>query len=191
MTSTDKGLSPEERSILRDMVGRELLTVDAVIVARGDLSWNTVRLHLDGAAVDVDNRLADIVVDELGTIEEFGLLSVRRSSLETLALPDVGADTTTRPVGRVVTGVSVLADEVTIHGGGTPVASLSYPQAILVGLGDERLVLDKETWFSEMIAVKAGPDPLALAYDGAADWEDDPDEDPTTHYEFSSHVEEL
>ena len=49
--------------------------------------------------------------------------------METLALPDVGADTTTRPVGRVVTGVSVLADEVTIHGGGTPVASLSYPQA--------------------------------------------------------------
>ena len=42
-----------------------------------------------------------------------------------------------------------------------------------------------------MIAVKAGPDPLALAYDGAAAWEDDPDEDPTTHYEFSSHVEEL
>ncbi len=181
--AADKGLSPEERSILRDMVGRELLTVDAAVVARGDLSWNTVRLHLDGADVDVDNRLADIVVD--------GLLSVRRSSLETLALPDVGADTTTRPVHKVVTGVSVLVDDVSIHGGGTPVASLSYPQAILVGLGDECLVLDKETWFSEMIAVKAGPDPLALAYDGAADWEDDPDEDPTTHYEFSSHVEEL
>lgn len=65
--AADKGLSPEERSILRDMVGRELLTVDAAVVARGDLGWNTVRLHLDGADVDVDNRLADIVVDELGT----------------------------------------------------------------------------------------------------------------------------
>lgn len=191
MTSTDKDLSPKERSILRDMVGRELLSVDAVIVARGDLGWNTVRLHLDGVDVDVDNRLVDVVVDEFGTIEEFGLLSVRRSSAETLSLPDVGADTTTRPVVRVVTGVSVLANDITIHGGGTPVASLSYPQAIIVGVGDECLVLDKENWFSETIAVKAGPDPLALVYDGAVDWEDDPDEDPTTHYEFSSRVEEL
>ena len=52
-------------------------------------------------------------------------------------------------------------------------------------------MLDKETWFSEMIAVKIGEDPLALAYDGAADWEDDPDEDPSTHYEFSSRVVSL
>ena len=90
------------------------------------------------------------------------------------------------PMGKVVTGVSVLVNDVNVYGKGVLVASLSYPQAVVVGLGDEYLVLDKETSFSEMIAVKLGADPFALVYDASADWEDDADEDPTTHYEFNS-----
>ena len=191
MEAVDKGFSADEKLILKDMVGRELISVDTVIVARGDLSWNTVRLHLDGAAVDVDNFLGDVEVDELGTIEEFGLLSVRRSSPEKLSLPDVGTDTTVGGIGRAVTGVFVIVNDVGVYGEGALVASLSYPQAIAIELDGKYLVLDKETWFSEMIAVKIGEDPLALAYDGAADWEDDPDEDPSTHYEFSSRVVSL
>lgn len=191
MEAVDKGFSADEKLILKDMVGRELISVDTVIVARGDLSWNTVRLHLDGADVDVDNFLGDVEVDELGTIEEFGLLSVRRSSPEKLSLPDVGTDTTVGGIDRAVTGVFVIVNDVGVYGEGALVASLSYPQAIAIELDGKYLVLDKETWFSEMIAVKIGEDPLALAYDGAADWEDDPDEDPSTHYEFSSRVVSL
>ena len=191
MEAVDKGFSADEKLILKDMVGRELISVDTVIVARGDLSWNTVRLHLDGADVDVDNFLGDVEVDELGTIEEFGLLSVRRSSPEKPSLPDVGTDTTVGGIGRAVTGVLVIVNDVGVYGEGARVASLSYPLAIAIELDGKYLVLDKETWFSEMIAVKIGEDPLARAYDGAADWEDDPDEDPSSHYEFCSRVVSL
>ena len=69
MAAVDKNFSVDEKSILKDMVDRELVSVDSVIVARSDLSWNTVRLHLDGADVDVDNLLGDVEVDEFGTIE--------------------------------------------------------------------------------------------------------------------------
>lgn len=37
-----------------------------------------------------------------------------------------------------------------------------------------------------MLAVKQGENAGALVYDESINWEDNPEEDPTTHYEFST-----
>jgi hypothetical protein len=186
MSSTDKSFTIDELAILRDVCGRTLESIDAVIVARSDLSWNTVRLHLDGLDVDINNHLGEIEVDELGSLEEFGLMSVNHASGATVEIPEVSAATTTMEIGKVIIGVRVISNVIVVHGDGAPVATITYPQAIILEHTDGVIVLDKECWFSEMLAVKQGENAGALVYDESINWEDNPEEDPTTHYEFSA-----
>ena len=95
MEHANKRFNHAEELLLKQMKGSKLLTIDAVLAAPPDNSWNTVRLHFEGFDIDVNNFLNNIVVDEFGTLEEFGLLSVVESSEEMLSIPEVGADTTT------------------------------------------------------------------------------------------------
>ena len=118
-------------------------------------------------------------------------MSISVASVETLDVPEASPQTTIIPVGKRVEGITVVDDIVEVFGDGNPVANIAYPQAILFDLGDEWLSLDKETWFEETIAIKAGTDPALLVYDDTINWADDPDEDPTTHYEASTQRMEL
>ena len=52
-------------------------------------------------------------------------------------------------------------------------------------------MLDKEAWFSEMIIIKRGKSVEELLYDESINWEDDPEEDPTTHFEFHTEIQHL
>ena len=79
MENANKRFSPEEEALLKRAKGSKLLSIDAVLAAPPDNSWNTVRLHFEGFDIDVNNYLNEIIVDEFGSIEEFGLLSVVES----------------------------------------------------------------------------------------------------------------
>ena len=175
--------SQVELDLLHAAKGKTQRTIDAAIVARDDFAWNTVRLHFDGLNLDVNNRLREIEVDELGTLEEFGLLSISQSPNERLALAEVSVETTVISVDSTVEEIEVVVDNAEVFGDGKQVASLSYPQAVILHCADGVIVLDKEVWFSEMIAVKRGETDEGLVYDDGVNWEDDP-EDPSTHYEF-------
>lgn len=187
MEHANRRFTQKEESLLKRARGARLLSMDAVLAAPPDNSWNSVRLHFDGFDIDLSCRLHGITIDELGTVEEFGLLSVEESRPEPLDIPEVGAGTTVFPVDEVVMGVSVLNDIVRIYGDSTLVAQLEFPQAVAFTTESGIIMLDKEVWFSEMIAVKRGDAIGPLLYDDSVNWEDDPDEDPATHFEF--HVE--
>ena len=191
MEYTDKKFTLAERNLLNRSKNSKLIAIDAVLVAPPDTSWNTVRLHFENFSIDVSNRLSNIVVDEMGSLEEFGLLSISEASNETLSIPEVGTDTTVFRIGETVDGLFVVNDIVDIFGNGNLVAKLEYPQAIALSLGETIIVLDKEVWFSEMIAVKQGDDTKQLLYDESVNWEDNPEEDPSTHFEFHTETIEL
>ena len=191
MSYSDKSFSTQERQLLKKMVGAALESIDAVIVARGDCSWNTVRLHFNGFSIDVNNRLGEIVVDEFGTLDEFGLLSIAETASEKLDIPEASPNTTTYQIGKPVRSVEVLSDVISVFGDGIEVATIKYPQAIVMGVGDDFIVLDKEVWFSEMIALKRGVSADELLYDDSINWEDNHEEDPGTHFEFSTVFEEI
>lgn len=79
MEHVNRRFTQKEESLLNNAKDTKLLSIDAVLAAPPDNSWNTVRLHFDGFDIDLNNRLRDITIDELGTVEEFGLLSVEES----------------------------------------------------------------------------------------------------------------
>ena len=189
MSETDKSFTSEEIAVLESMLGKSLGSIDAVIVARSDLSWNTVRLHFNDLNVDINNHLGEIEVDELGSLEEFGLLSVASAPETKLELPEVSAETSSIEIEKTITSIKIVSDSIVVYGDGTPVATITYPQAVILEHEDGVIVLDKECWFSEMIAVKQGKDAENLIYDESVNWEDDPDEDPSTHFEFSTAMQ--
>lgn len=191
MEHANKRFCQAEESLLKRMKGSKLLSIDAVLAAPPDNSWNTVRLHFEGFDIDVNNFLSDIVVDEFGTLEEFGLLSISEATKEVLDIPEVGADTTVFKIGETVERVTVVNDVADIYGDGTLVAKLEYPQAIALHTESGVIMLDKEVWFSEMIVIKRGKSVDGLLYDESVNWEDDPEEDPTTHFEFRTETQRM
>ena len=191
MENANKRFSPEEEALLKRAKGSKLLSIDAVLAAPPDNSWNTVRLHFEGFDIDVNNYLNEIVVDEFGSLEEFGLLSIVESTKDMLSIPEVGTETTVMKIDAVVNGIAVINDVAGIYGEGEPVAKLEYPQAIAFRTDSGVIMLDKEVWFSELLVIKRGDSIDALLYDESVNWEDDPDEDPTTHFEFRTEMQEL
>lgn len=191
MEYANKRFTQAEEELLKRACGARLLSIDAILAAPPDNSWNTVRLHFDSFDIDVNNSLNDIAVDEFGTLEEFGLLSVREATPDVLEIPEVGTDTTVFNVGNAVDRVRVVNDIAEIYGEGLLVAKLEYPQAIALDIGDGVIMLDKEVWFSEMIVIKQGAAIGDLLYDDSVNWEDDLEEDPTTHFEFRTETQVL
>ena len=187
----NKRFSPDEEALLKRAKGSRLLSIDAVLAAPPDNSWNTVRLHFENFDIDVNNYLNEIVVDEFGSLEEFGLLSITESSSETLSIPEVGTDTTVMTIDAVVDGITVINDIAEIYGEGELVSKLEYPQAIAFRTNSGVIMLDKEVWFSELLVIKRGDSIDALLHDESVSWEDDPEEDPTTHFEFRTETQEL
>lgn len=191
MEHTDRRLDETEESLLKRMKGSRLLSIDAVLAAAPDNSWNTVRLHFENFDIDINNYLNEIIVDEFGTLEEFGLLPVAEAAKETLSIPKVGTDTSSFEVNEIITAVTVINDVANIYGEGAPVAKLVYPQAIALHTDSGIILLDKEVWFSEMIVIKRGESIDELLYNESINWEDDPDEDPSTHFEFRTEIQSL
>ncbi len=189
MEHANKRFSQSEESLLKQMKGSKLLFIDAVLAAPPDNSWNTVRLHLEDFDVDINNYLNEIVVDEFGALEEFGLLSVVEASKGSLDIPEVGTDTTSFEINEDVIAVSVVNDIAEIYGNGELVAKLEYPQAIALRTESGVIMFDKEVWFSETIVIKRGESIDELLYDESVNWEDDPEEDPTTHFEFHTEIQ--
>ena len=182
MVTTDKSFSNNEITLLKSLIGKELFTLDAYIVARGDIAWNTVRLHCSDLCIDVNNGLEEITVDEFGNADEFGIVRISKTDDETLIIPGVGCEATIIPINKTIHSISVVDELIEIGNNNETVSKLKYAQAIIFNFEDESLILDKEVWFDETLAIKAGPDPNTLIYDDSVNWEDDPLEDPTTHY---------
>lgn len=184
MEHTNKKFSEEEMTLLKRAQGSKLLAIDAVLAAPPDNSWHTVRMHFEDFDLDINNYLSEIVVDEIGSLEEFGLLSVVEAPKSALTIPEVGADTTVFEINEIVESLTIVDDVAEIYGKGALVAKLEYPQAVAFHTQSGVIMLDKEVWFSEMIVIKRGHSISELLYDESVNWQDDPDEDPTTHFEF-------
>lgn len=191
MNYTNKTLSKPEKVLLKKAKGEKLCSIDAVLAAPPDNSWNTVRLHFKQFDIDINNYLGEIIVDEFGSLEEFGLLSVTEANIEKLNIPEVGTDTTTFSVNKVIGDIYVINNLIDIYGDGSLVAKLEYPQAVAFDIGSQFIMFDKEVWFSETIVLKRGNDIKEMLYDESVNWEDDLEEDPSTHFEFRNEIIKL
>ena len=179
-------LSDESAALLMQSIGSRIVSLDAAIVASDNIAWNVVRITFDSFALDVRCDLEDRTISEDSETEEYGVLSVLLASDEPLVVNGTSARTLTCPVEAVVKDVLVLDGRVDAFWDGEQVNSRVFTQAIGFKLGEyDWLVLDKETWFGDMIAINRGERLDELVRDSSIDWEKDP-ETPEQHFVYSA-----
>lgn len=184
-------LQDNEISLLRKAKHVSLASYDMALAAPPKYAWNTVRLHADSCNIDINNHLDLFTLDNDESVEEFGVLTANIASDKVLEVADIDTETSVIPVNKPINNIFIINNKLDIYDKGEMITRYIYTQAVAFMLGEEYLVLDKETWFSEMIAVKRGLSLKQLIYDESQDWLDDPIEDPDTHYEFSQEIVEL
>jgi hypothetical protein len=128
MRLTDRRFTEDENELLRRAKGKRLLAIDAVIVGWPDECWHTARLHFEGLDIDIDNQLGDIAIDDSGTTDEFGLMTVREAMSDTLKLPGKWPAAMKMDVGHIVNSVQVVNDHIKAYENGVLVAEFEYPR---------------------------------------------------------------
>lgn len=179
-------LGDESAALLTRAIGSRIISLDAAIVASDNIAWSVVRVFFDSFVVDVRCDLENRTISEDSETEEYGVLSAALAPDEPLVVNGTSARTMTCPVEAVVKDVLFLDGTVDAFWDGDQVNSRAFTQAIAFKLGEfDWLVLDKETWFGDMIAVNRGERLCELARDSSVDWDDDPDL-PEQHFVYSA-----
>ena len=191
MVTAIKTLSDTEKDILASLVGSRLVRVEAALAAPPDGAWNTVRLRTDRGSVDVSCLLETLPLNDVGDEEEFGVLSVAPAGEGRLEVPGVSADVCELPLSGAVTGVEVRGDRLDLYERGELVYSRETSKAVVLLTDLGAFCLDRQVWFEEMLTISSGPGPDALVCDEWDGWEDDEEEEPGIHYEFSKTAERL
>ena len=191
MVTAIKTLSDTEKDILASLVGSRLVRVEAALAAPPDGAWNTVRLRTDRGSVDVSCLLETLPLNDVGDEEEFGVLSVAPAGEGRLEVPGVSADVCELPLSGAVTGVEVRGDRLDLYERGELVYSRETSKAVVLLTDLGAFCLDRQVWFEEMLTISSGPGPDALVCDEWDGWEDDEEEEPGVHYEFSKTAERL
>lgn len=104
MLDVNRTIHPAGQELPRSAIGSIITSHDAVIVARENVAWNTVRVNTTAGSLDVSNLVEDLPVNGEGDDEGFGVLSVTEAATPTLGVDGVDRDVSTCPVGEAVAG---------------------------------------------------------------------------------------
>lgn len=154
-TRTDTRLSDEERTILADMVGRQLdrCLYSPSFADEADVAFEVVELHVGGEIYTISNALQ--VVDYYGEVEEISVPVIRKCAPGSIA-PWYGRQRhVEREVFRRIEDVAVYEDEVDRVEGREPFG-YAFTRALAFRLGGESLVFERGSEFSEDLDVRRG-----------------------------------
>ena len=117
MEHTSRRFAQTEESLLKQAKGALLKSIDAVLAAPPDNSWNTVRLHFENFDLDVttSSTISWLTNSERS---KSSVSSVEEAAADALDIPDVGTGTTAFDVSRIITSVHVVNDAADIYGEG-------------------------------------------------------------------------
>ena len=188
MITLCKTLDDHQIELLRGLIGSQLKSYDAALAAPPDIAWNSVRLHTSAACVDINCLLANVAIDGYGNKDEHGIISIASGQDETLDVPEVSCDTSIFRVDKPITGISLVTETLSVFNHGSSFYQATTTKSVIIHLPDDIIVLDRQAWFDESLAIGRGTNFDELIFDEWADWEDDEEEEPGVHYESSIEI---
>ncbi len=181
-------LDQAERSLVQSCIGKTLTNLQGVML--GDTAWHTVRVETDGPAFDITCLQTSQPIDDRGGSDEYGVMHIDGAQPGSLEVPDIAGDAEQRTIGQTIDAIYIANDEIATFSHSSLICNRKSTQAVIFKLANGiYLAIDRGVWFSEMLTISEGASIERLLYDGSQDWEDDPLEDPDTHYEFRSWIE--
>lgn len=174
MNCVDKRFSKTEIEILVSLKGKKLQSFDYVEVETDHTSYEIVRLHFDNKHIDLTDSLETIALPDLGFCDEAGVLNISKCDSKMLEIPEViSSATKSVNVNKVVKAFIIVNEVITICSGKEQ-GCIKCPQALVLDLGDEFLVLDREVWFSDSITFNFANRFEDVLYDNADSWCNEP-----------------
>lgn len=180
----DMRFSTAELNLLRSKAGDKLEAVGYVPMTN-DVAFGRIRLYFTGGSIDVVSTMHDIDYTgdgEMGDDDAF--LSVEASKGGLAAKTEVDGDELRVKYGKTARRVLIAQDSVESYENDELTFKTAYPQAVVFGLGDELLSVDKQNCNWMMLTLKHGTVLEDLVYDSAKGWKTNPEDSAELRNEF-------
>lgn len=139
----------EMRRLLRSMQGKRLLRYEwAEEPYSRHEAYGNLRLDLEDGAIEIENLQKPVPVFDI--IDDMSCFSCRREKAGTPFAPYCPDPMRSCPVGERVTAIELVRDEVNVDHGAYEVA---FDMALILRLERQVLMLARDVWFSESIAI--------------------------------------
>ena len=186
---TDFTFSKTQVKLLSYTIGSVLETIDCPITISDRLSWGKVRIHFSAGSLDVINRQEQVDFCN-GDFERYGTIAVVRGESAILRSDVTNHLSRTIEMHEKVVSIDYINETISEPANrNMPDYSVSWTQAIVFHLENSVVVVGKEAWFSEMVAVNIGKSEVGLLYDDSVNFDDDDATRPVIVTTERFHVE--
>lgn len=152
MTNLDLRMTERERGILSKLIGRTFDFYQCDEFHFRPAVYQVVYVGIGGGCFALRNQAR--VVDYFGSEEEVGVLSVEPVNDDSITSYVEGGVQVRTPISLKITDIKLVDDFYEMEGAKRQ--KISFTKAVVFELGDRKIVLEKDVWFSEDIFVYRG-----------------------------------
>lgn len=167
-------MNDEMRSILKGIIGTQLISYETEKDPSFSRVYGNLRINTSAGSIEIANEEQDFpFFDET---EDMTCFSCVKANPNIPFEPAVVTDTQVIDVNNTITSVDIISDTIDVNHGEY---QITFDAAIVVHMGDEVLMLARDTWFSELITIvdKDDYDQIFSIDDVKEAWSNDGDYD--------------
>ena len=143
----------EMKKILSNMIGRQFVSYECEKDNGFTRAFGNMRINIESFSIELTNEEHTLTFfDDTEDITHFACMEVdSKKSFK----PAVVTETCITEVGKVITGLELINDTISVNHGEY---EISFDTAIIIHMGNDIMMLAKDTWFSEIITIADNDD---------------------------------
>lgn len=138
----------EMKQIISNAKGKCFVSYECEKDENFSRTFGNMRINLDSFSIDLTNEEHSLpFFDEREDVTHFSCVKV---DPKTPFKPAVLTDTTATPVDKIITDIELITDTINVNNGEYEIC---FDAAIIIHMGDDVIMLARDTWFSELITI--------------------------------------
>ena len=146
-------MTDEMRSILTGIIGSQLISYETEKEPSFSRVYGNLRINTSVGSIEVSNE--EQVFPFFDDSEDMTCFSCVKVDPMIPFEPAVITDTQIIEVNNTITGVDIISDIIDINQGEY---QITFDAAIIIHMGNDALMLARDTWFSELITIADNDD---------------------------------
>lgn len=143
----------EMKKTLSNMTGRQFVSYECEKDDVFSRTFGNMRINTDTFSIELTNKEHTLPFFD-GT-EDITCFACEEVEPENAFEPAVATETCITNVGKVITGLELINDTITVNNGEY---EISFDAAIIIHMGSDVIMLSRDTWFSEIITITDNDD---------------------------------
>ena len=143
----------EMKKILSNMIGRQFVSYECEKDDGFSRAFGNIRINIDTFSIELINE--EHTLPFFDDTEDITCFACTKVDSEQSFEPAVVTETCVTEVGKVITGVELINDIISVNNGEY---EISFDAAIIIHMGNDVVMLARDTWFSEIITIADNDD---------------------------------